>query len=157
MSLLDKQHAPNAAGLLLFCNTAEGPRFIVLLNKWGTRTWGFPKGHIDRKDQGDLITTALRETYEETGLHPDDIKVHCPVPAVVYTMPKPTRNVPSGVKHVAFFLAEIQPTRTGVPPVPVLSKEHTAIEWVTLEQAKARVHPAHADAIESVAKWEGLK
>ena len=29
---------------------------------------GFPKGHIEPRDRGNLLTTAIRETYEETGI-----------------------------------------------------------------------------------------
>jgi 8-oxo-dGTP pyrophosphatase MutT (NUDIX family) len=34
----------------------------------------FPGGAYD-KDDGDLETTALREAYEETGIHPEDVEI----------------------------------------------------------------------------------
>lgn len=144
----EQEVSKNAAGLFLFCNTITGPKFLIVLNRWGSKTWGFPKGHIDRKDKGDDVTTALRETEEETGFCRDCITVHCPVGSVVYPMPKPTRNVPSGIKHVVFFVAEIAALASGEAPSPRLSKEHTAAGWVTLDEAADRVHPAHANAIE---------
>ncbi len=36
---------------------------------------GFPGGMIEDKDKGDLLRTALRETEEELGIHPEDISV----------------------------------------------------------------------------------
>lgn len=132
----------NAAGVILFCNTPHGPRFLLVLNKWGDRAWGFPKGHIDKADNGVHLVTALRETREETGFAAERIRIHHAngkpveeIGRVVYAMPRPTRNIPSGVKHVAFFLGEIQPMGDGItPPEPTLSKEHTAAQWFPLDE-----------------------
>lgn len=147
MPLRAKQQSPNAAGFLLFCRTPAGPRLLVLLNKWGSRTWGFPKGHVDKADRGDYLVTALRETREETGFGEQEIRAGERLGSVLYTMPRPTRNVPSGVKHVAFFAAEIPPVASGAPPQPTLSKEHTAAEWVSVEEAAARVDLAHTGVL----------
>ena len=37
----------------------------------GSEVWGFPKGHQDEEDNGDTLTTALRELEEETGVSKD--------------------------------------------------------------------------------------
>jgi 8-oxo-dGTP pyrophosphatase MutT (NUDIX family) len=37
--------------------------------------WGFPKGHREEED-ANVIETAIRELYEETGLVRDDIIIH---------------------------------------------------------------------------------
>ena len=39
---------------------------IVLVFQKTTRTWGFPKGHVERGES--LEETARREIYEETGI-----------------------------------------------------------------------------------------
>ena len=36
---------------------------------------GFPGGMVEIRDRGDLLATALRESKEEIGLHPDDVKI----------------------------------------------------------------------------------
>ena len=39
-----------------------------LLLKGRSGIWSFPKGHSESIDKGDLKQTAIRETFEETGL-----------------------------------------------------------------------------------------
>jgi 8-oxo-dGTP pyrophosphatase MutT (NUDIX family) len=54
------------AGIVLVRITSEGPCFL-LLRGTNTGVWSFPKGHSEAWDRGDSLTTAIRETWEETG------------------------------------------------------------------------------------------
>lgn len=42
------------------------PKILIVKNK-NSKTWGFPKGHVELGETE--YQTALREVYEETGLH----------------------------------------------------------------------------------------
>jgi 8-oxo-dGTP pyrophosphatase MutT (NUDIX family) len=55
------------AGIVLVRTTSEGPCFL-LLRGTDTGVWSFPKGHAETRDRGDPLATAIRETWEETGL-----------------------------------------------------------------------------------------
>lgn len=55
------------AGLVLFVK--EGTDFWVLLEKrYDDHTWAIPGGGYSSKDNNDLSLTAIRETFEETGI-----------------------------------------------------------------------------------------
>jgi 8-oxo-dGTP pyrophosphatase MutT (NUDIX family) len=44
---------------------------VILVRDARSSRWGFPKGHPEIEDKKLPINTAVRETYEETGLLPD--------------------------------------------------------------------------------------
>ena len=55
-----------SCGAVVFRNSTEGKRFLLIRNKRSSH-WGFSKGHVE---QGETKTeTAIREVFEETGLH----------------------------------------------------------------------------------------
>jgi 8-oxo-dGTP pyrophosphatase MutT (NUDIX family) len=54
-----------AAGVVLWRGSAAAPEFLLLRNARHA-TWGFAKGHVEPGE--DLVSGALRECLEETGL-----------------------------------------------------------------------------------------
>jgi DNA polymerase len=59
------------AGFIIFRKTEEGMKFLFLYRRGGY--WNFPKGHFEKGE--DAIRTALRETEEETGIKPSDLRI----------------------------------------------------------------------------------
>jgi len=119
-------YVPKACGFILF---REGPGRLETLLLTGQKHGapGVPKGHVEAGETE--LETALRETWEETGLSlisPDPFfrtELHYPA--------KKKGRVWD--KTVVLFLA-----RTGGEGV-VLSKEHSAYAWLGLADALARV------------------
>lgn len=113
-----------AAGL--FLASAGRPRRWLLLRGRRSGEWGFPKGHQDPGE--DLLTTALRETAEETGI--GLVAVTGPPTLLSY-------RVPSGrAKVVAYY-----PAVTAAADV-VLSSEHAEHRWVPdAEATRLIAHP----------------
>jgi 8-oxo-dGTP pyrophosphatase MutT (NUDIX family) len=156
---MELEQPPNGAGLILTCQVGAQTKFLLLHNKWGDRQWGFPKGHIDKEDGNCFLKTALRETQEETGIDQDQITLFSgpetdangAIGTAVYRMHKPSRKVPSGIKHVVFILAHVQP-KGGKPPAVRLSKEHTQFIWYSRLQAQLILPPAYHDALKNAAR-----
>lgn len=69
---------PPAGVLLLIYDHAEGPRIIFQKRTHHVRDHkgqiSFPGGATDPEDET-VLHTALRETHEEIGVHPDDVEV----------------------------------------------------------------------------------
>jgi len=53
-----------SAGGVVYRVVSGGPVFLLIRDSYGK--WGFPKGHLERRERAD--TAALREVMEETGL-----------------------------------------------------------------------------------------
>ena len=85
------------------------------------RHWGFPKGLIESNE--DLLETAIRELFEETGISNNQIEIHEPFKEKIeysYRYQNALIN-----KQVYYFLA-----KTHINPQNVrFSHEHTGIEW----------------------------
>lgn len=61
------------AGLILFTPDVK----VLIVQDANTGKWGFPKGHREPQDSGDL-ETACRELLEETGIRPESFKLYEP-------------------------------------------------------------------------------
>src|SRR3989344_2965486 len=59
------------AGIIVFRRTPEGPKFLLLYHR-GTY-WNFPKGHVEHEEKS--LDAAIRETYEETGIRKNDLRI----------------------------------------------------------------------------------
>src|SRR5689334_659749 len=78
-----KENLRPAAVLLLFAmdHAVENktPALLYILRTETVLTHkgqiSFPGGHCDPEDQGNPISTALRETYEEVGVLPENIQI----------------------------------------------------------------------------------
>lgn len=125
-----------AAGLLIFRVTKESPiEYLFLQASYGTRHWTPPKGHAEEGES--LMTTALRETEEETHLKPNQLRLLDIPPINISYLVK------SRPKEVSYFLAElVNPDQ----PV-VLSEEHQAYKWCDFESS---LHIAEFEEMKSV-------
>ncbi len=126
-----------SAGVILFRNTPEGRRYLVLRSsvseakvaagKTVPEFWDFPKGRLDGNETG--IEAARRETYEEAGIDAFEITPEFKETVRYFTW-RTGKPVP---KFVAMFLAE---TKTDAVR---LSWEHDAFEWLPYEAAHRQI------------------
>lgn len=78
-SWADPKEPKEAAVMAVFYPDAKGKvKFVLILRKTyrgiHSNQVGFPGGRVEESDR-DLLETALRETYEEVGIPPQDIEV----------------------------------------------------------------------------------
>ena len=107
-----------SCGFVLFRKDEE---ILYLLLHYKEGHWGFVKGHIEKKE--DEITTAIRETREETGII--DIRLYESFEeATHYTFKRENSTIS---KDVTFFLAETREKEVR------LSHEHTGYKWLNYE------------------------
>lgn len=128
-----KDNAPNdkkipqkeiSAGVIVFRRTKEGPRFLVLYHRGAY--WNFPKGKIEKEERS--FQAALRETREETGLAPKDLKF---VPNFKtreqFVFHRDRQKV---FKVVIFYLAE-----TKNPKISISDRSHQGYGWFPYREA----------------------
>jgi len=126
-----------SAGIILFRNTPEGRRYLVLRSarhesqisetKTIREFWDFPKGVLEKGETG--IAAAKREAKEETGIDAFEL-----IPDFKETVQYFTRRDGKPIpKFVAIFLA-----CTGIDTV-TLSWEHDRFDWLTFKEAYGRV------------------
>ncbi|MEW2923005.1 CoA pyrophosphatase [Muricauda sp. ANG21] len=76
----NKKINPKRAGVmaLFYPDAFRETRLLLILRKTyegvHSNQIGFPGGKVEKQD-ADLMDTALRETYEEVGVHPDSVQV----------------------------------------------------------------------------------
>ena len=114
-----------SAGLVVFRRTEDGPKFLLLYH--GGRYWNFAKGKIEAEEKS--MEAAMRETEEETGLRPADLKLKRKFKA--YERYRFFRNKRRIFKIVIFYLAE-----TKVRQIK-LSKEHEGFGWFLYRDARS--------------------
>ncbi|MFK7734667.1 MAG: NUDIX domain-containing protein [Pirellulaceae bacterium] len=105
-----------AAGLILFTRT-EPRRFLLMRHR---DRWDLPKGHAEPGES--LLETALRETEEETGIHPSVVEVDAGFEfSLEYFVESNKRG--RYLKRTTYFLATL-------PDVcPITLTEHIGSEW----------------------------
>ncbi len=114
-----------AAGLFLRREVGATSRWLLLRGRRSSE-WGFPKGHQDPGE--DLVTTALRETAEETGMAL--VAITAPPLLLHYQVPSGRR------KTVAYYPAVTIQTDV------ILSAEHRDHCWATRTEVERLVnHP----------------
>lgn len=112
-----------SCGILPYRQTADGLRYLLILQTNGF--WSLPKGHMEPFESEE--ETALRELKEETGLS-----------AVICSGFREMVSYPmSGgrIKQVVFFPGLVS------GEVILQTSEAVDFRWVTLEEAKAFLHP----------------
>ncbi|MEE6457763.1 hypothetical protein FKM82_000027 [Ascaphus truei] len=123
--------ALRACGLIIVrkCNPRIPPtkandfEFLLLQTSYGTNHWTPPKGHVDPGEED--ITTALRETEEEAGLHASQFSL------LEGFRKELNYNVRKKPKTVIYWLAELKDFHTPV----TLSSEHQDFRWLPLQEA----------------------
>ncbi|MEN2497515.1 MAG: nudix (nucleoside diphosphate linked moiety X)-type motif 2 [Marteilia pararefringens] len=121
-------------GIVIFKHCKEiGLKKFLMLQAPGHLTWGFPKGHVEESDSG-LLSAALRETLEETGLRNEEHyklvlpdKLHFDSE---YVMPNGQE------KLVQYFFGELNP-EVEFDKVFRLSEEHIGFRWMSSDECKA--------------------
>nr|XP_006626761.1 PREDICTED: bis(5'-nucleosyl)-tetraphosphatase [asymmetrical] [Lepisosteus oculatus]XP_015217875.1 PREDICTED: bis(5'-nucleosyl)-tetraphosphatase [asymmetrical] [Lepisosteus oculatus] len=119
--------ALRAGGLIVFRRLAQAVpdtiQFLLLQTSYGEHHWTPPKGHVDPGE--DDMTAALRETEEEAGLGPAQLRL-------VDGYRRELRyEVRGRAKTVVYWLAELRDPGAAVR----LSREHQDYRWLGLEQA----------------------
>ena len=113
-----------SAGLVVFRQTEEGPKFLLLYH--GGRYWNFPKGHIEAEEKS--LEAAVRETEEETGIGTAELKLKKKFKAYErYSFFSSKKKI---FKIVIFYLAE-----TRVRQIKI-SKEHGGFGWFLYRDAR---------------------
>lgn len=84
-----------SCGAVLYSRTKQGIRYLLLFQN-GSRTWSFPKGHMESGETKEQ--TALREVFEETGM-----KIAL-FSEFMESVSYPVKN--GNTKQVTLFLAE---------------------------------------------------
>ena len=135
-----------SAGLIVYRNTPQGPRFLLLYH--GGRYWNFPKGHIE--DLKNVVTSfggdaevvngretskeaAIRETQEETGIDPAKLSIKRNFRAVEKFRFR--RNREQIFKIVIFYLAETEEVEVKI------SSEHEGFGWFQYKDARHILAP----------------
>lgn len=112
-----------SCGVIPFRWNGAEKEYLILLQT--NNCWSFPKGHMEAGETEEQ--TALRELFEETGLHTKLV----PEQRVVfeYDIPPYTR------KQVSLFLCEVDGT--------VIPQETEVVyhRWVKADELKAYLHP----------------
>ena len=119
-----------SAGIILFRNTTEGRKYLILRAKRDDdrpEFWDISKGELNSGESG--IEAARREVKEETGIEDYKLIGDFKFTAQYFTK-REGKTIP---KFVAVFLAE-------APNEAVkLSWEHDSFEWATLEEASKKL------------------
>jgi len=131
-----KKEYQKVAGFVIFRRTEEGIKFL-LLYKGGTY-WNFPKGHFESGETG--LETALRETYEETGLKKSDLKIIPEFRAYEkFSFPSGNQMI---YKNLILYLAE-----TNKEEIKISPREHFGFGWFL-----------YRDAVKTIGKkYSGVK
>ncbi len=106
----------DAAGMLLLALESP-PKFLLMRHH---NRWDLPKGHAESGEE--ILTTALRETEEETGLRGSTIVVD---PDFRFVLEYEVKGQKRGNyrKRVTYFIGYLPAIRR-----PVLT-EHTGYQW----------------------------
>uniref|UniRef100_A0A6F9DNL5 Bis(5'-nucleosyl)-tetraphosphatase [asymmetrical] n=1 Tax=Phallusia mammillata TaxID=59560 RepID=A0A6F9DNL5_9ASCI len=117
-----------AAGLILFRRpcTSSIVEFLLLQASYGEHHWSPPKGHVDPGE--DDLTTALRETHEESGFDKESFTV---LKDFKIQLNYQVKNKP---KLVTYWLAELKDPKNKV----TLSDEHQDFVWLPIAEAMQR-------------------
>lgn len=117
----------NSAGLIIYRQTPEGPKFLLLYH--GHNYWNFPKGKLEGQERA--IQAALREVREETGLKNSEIKLQKNFKTKERFTFRDRLNKDQIFKIVTFYLAE-----TTQPQIKIVDREHQGYGWFLYPEAK---------------------
>lgn len=112
-----------SCGAVVYRNAGDEMEILLIRHKNGGH-WAFPKGHVENHETE--AETALREIWEETGLH---VELDTGFRKTVTFSPMP--NV---MKDVVYFSAKAQPNAE----VAAQEGEVVDIRWEKAEQAVKR-------------------
>ena len=127
--LFNNMPASRSAGMILFKNTSEVRKYLILrasrnVHEERLEFWDISKGELDKGESG--FEAARREVDEETGIKNFNLISDFKFTAQYFTK-RDGKTIP---KFVAVFLAEVSADHE-----VKLSSEHDAFAWATLEEA----------------------
>ena len=127
-SLVNEDHRPPGAGIILLKNTPSGTRVLGL----STDEWfDMPKGKIENGEG--TFEAALRETEEEAGI----TKIDFPLGLVAIK-----------ARNVTLFIGVTEQTPKILPNPETGRKEHSGYAWLTWDEAKVLTKPYMRSALE---------
>lgn len=113
-----------SAGIIIYQNTEEGPKFLLLYHGHGY--WNFPKGKLEKEERS--WQAAMREVKEETGLESSELKFRKDFKAYErFTFGKGSERT---FKVVILFLAETRKKQI------TISWEHEGFGWFLFRDAR---------------------
>lgn len=127
-----------SAGAIIFRNTEEGRKYLLLKNQKGH--WDFAKGHVE---SGEVSTdAAVREILEETGIKREDFEF---VPGfkdkLAYSFSSHAMQGEKVMKTVVYFLAST------VCESIQISDEHFGYGWFVYREALDHIKFRNARAL----------
>ncbi len=121
----DEKDVSVSAGIIIFRNTPEGPKFLLLYH--GGAYWNFPKGKLTEGEKS--FRAAVREVEEETGIKSRELRFNNWFKVsdrfIFYTKEK--KRVP---RLVIYYLAE-----TSKQIVTIVPREHQGYGWFLYKDA----------------------
>jgi 8-oxo-dGTP pyrophosphatase MutT (NUDIX family) len=115
-----------SCGAIVFRETANGSKEVLLIKHYFSDSWGFPKGHMQQNEEEK--ETATREVLEETGVSVNithDFRAE-----VFYRHGLGTR------KKVVFFLA----TDASRAPLGGIDRRVERVAWVNVKRACSKLN-----------------
>ncbi|XP_014775375.1 bis(5'-nucleosyl)-tetraphosphatase [asymmetrical] isoform X2 [Octopus bimaculoides] len=112
-----------AAGLIVYRRLHNQIEYLLLKHSYGKQHWTPPKGHVDLGEME--FDTALRETYEEAGLHKNQMILDETFQVEIFY---PVKNAS---KRVIYWLSQVKDPNVKV----TLSSEHNDYKWCSLKEA----------------------
>ncbi len=116
---IEIQKLEKSCGIIVSRKIKDELNILIVKHKDGH--WGFPKGHMEEKETEK--ETALRETWEETGIK---ARIVGDFRKVITYQPKPNTT-----KDVVFFQGEVESGEISFP-----NEEIDQIKWVTIKEAQ---------------------
>eukprot|EP00088_Acartia_fossae_P008578 TRINITY_DN14114_c0_g1_i4.p1 TRINITY_DN14114_c0_g1~~TRINITY_DN14114_c0_g1_i4.p1 ORF type:complete len:141 (-),score=18.89 TRINITY_DN14114_c0_g1_i4:9-431(-) len=112
-----------AAGFVIYRNFTGNTEFLLLQASNQNHHWSPPKGHVDPGE--DDLTTAFRETWEESGIKQEQLELHSDIKDELHyeAWGKP--------KVVTYWLARLKDPSTQVK----ISHEHQDYKWLNITDA----------------------
>lgn len=121
-NLKEKQQV--VAGFIVFRRTEEGTKYLLLYKRGNY--WNFPKGHFEAGERS--MATALRETEEETGIRPSELRI---IPNFkAYERFRFTAGGERIHDTVILYLAETKQANVRIAP-----REHSGFAWFLYHDA----------------------
>jgi 8-oxo-dGTP pyrophosphatase MutT (NUDIX family) len=117
----DRSSTRKSCGAIIYRRGLAGIRYLLLRHTNGGH-WSFPKGHMEKGESE--RDTAIREIFEETGLHPHFR--HGFYERIYYLTPKGRK------KEVVYFLARVWRSA-----VRVQGEEISEYRWVPYGEARS--------------------
>ncbi len=115
--MADESVSIRAAGVVPMRESPRG-REVLVVHRPHRSDWSLPKGKVDGEEH--ILTTAVRECVEETGMRPT---LFAPLPTQVY-------RVDQKLKSVHYWLATVNDTGF------LTNDEVDEVRWVTAEEAR---------------------